>query len=163
MLVFKEIHKDDFDSVSEIYSQGLNTGIATFETEVPDWEKWNVKFHSNCRILAELNNEVAGFAVLSPVSNREVYKGVAEVTIYVKDKHRGKGIGKKLLEELISQSEHNGYWSLQASIFPQNIASIKIHQNCGFRLIGKKEKIGKRHGIWYDNLIFEKRSKINGL
>lgn len=150
--------KQDWASVSKIYAQGIATGIATFETEVPSFKVWNKKFITKCRLVAEVNNEVVGFAVLSQVSKREVYKGVAEVTVYVAEKVRGKGIGKLLLEALVNESEKEGFWTLQAGIFSMNKASIKLHENCGFRVVGIREKIGKRDGKWHDNHFLERRS-----
>ena len=151
--------KQDWTSVSRIYAKGLATGIATFETEVPSFEVWDSKFISSCRLVAEIDSEVVAFVVLSQVSKREVYKGVAEVTVYVDDKSQGRGIGYLLLTELIKCSESNGFWTLQAGIFSQNIASIKLHEKCGFRVVGVREKIGKRNGKWYDNHFLERRSK----
>ena len=153
----------DWTSVSKIYAEGIATGIATFETEIPSWSVWDTKYLKNCRLVAEINNEVVGFAVLSQVSMRTVYKGVAEVTVYVGNSQRGNGIGKLLLQELILESEKHRFWTLQASIFSKNIASIALHKGCGFRLIGTREKIGQHKGIWYDNNIFERRSKKVGL
>jgi phosphinothricin acetyltransferase len=146
-------------SVSEIYAQGIATGIATFETKVPSYDVWNEKFIKTCRLVAVDGNQVAGFAVLSQVSKREVYKGVAEVTIYIEESQRGKGIGKLLLDALVFESENEGFWTLQAGIFSLNDASIELHKKCGFRIVGLREKIGKRNGIWYDNVLMERRSK----
>ena len=149
----------DWTSVSEIYAQGIATGIATFETKVPSYGVWNEKFIKTCRLVAVNGNQVVGFAVLSQVSKREAYKGVAEVTIYIAESHRGQGIGKLLLDALISESENEGFWTLQAGIFSSNHASIELHKKCGFRIVGLREKIGKRNGIWYDNVLMERRSK----
>lgn len=156
---FKEL---DWASVSKIYAEGIATGIATFETEVPSFNVWNKKFIEKCRIVAVVNDEVVGFAVLSQVSKRKVYSGVAEVTVYVSETERGKGIGKLLLEALIRESENEGFWTLQAGIFSLNKPSIELHKKCGFRVVGTREKIGKREGKWYDNHFLERRSqKIN--
>lgn len=149
----------DWTSVSEIYAQGIATGIATFETKVPSYDVWNEKFIKTCRLVAVDGNQVVGFAVLSQVSKREVYKGVAEVTIYISESQRGKGIGKQLLDTLVIESENDGFWTLQAGIFSLNHASIELHKKCGFRIVGLREKIGKRNGIWYDNVLMERRSK----
>lgn len=149
----------DWTSVSEIYAQGIATGIATFETKVPSYDVWNEKFIKTCRLVAEDGNQVVGFAVLSQVTKREVYKGVAEVTIYITESQRGKGIGKQLLDTLVIESENDGFWTLQAGIFSLNHASIELHKKCGFRIVGLREKIGKRNGIWYDNVLMERRSK----
>jgi len=146
-------------SVSEIYAQGIATGIATFETKVPSYDVWNEKFIKTCRLVAVDGNQVVGFAVLSQVSKREVYKGVAEVTIYITESQRGKGIGKQLLDALVIESENEGFWTLQAGIFSLNHASIELHKKCGFRIVGLREKIGKRNSIWHDNVLMERRSK----
>lgn len=149
----------DWTSVSEIYAQGIATGIATFETKVPSYDVWNEKFIKTCRLVAVDGNQVVGFAVLSQVSKREVYKGVAEVTIYISESQRGKGIGRQLLDALVIESENEEFWTLQAGIFSLNHASIELHKKCGFRIVGLREKIGKRNGIWYDNVLMERRSK----
>jgi len=153
----------DWNWVSKVYNEGIKTGIATFETQVPDYNSWDKKYIDSCRIVAELENEVVGFAVLSQVSERSVYKGVAEVSVYVSKKSRGQGIGQKLLNELILQSETNGFWTLQAGIFSQNKASIELHKKCGFRIIGVREKIGCLKGKWFSNQFLERRSKIIGI
>lgn len=159
MLTTRPLVKTDWISVSKIYKDGINTGIATFETTVPNWEQWHAKHIACCRIVAEIANNIVGFAVLSPTSKREVYKGVAEVTVYVSENFRGQKIGELLLNKLIKESEINGFWTLQAGIFSENIASISLHKKCGFRLIGIREKIGKLNQKWYDNHFFERRSK----
>lgn len=158
-LKIRTFRKQDWASVSRIYAEGIATGIATFETEVPSFDVWNEKFIKNCRLVAIINNEVVGFAVISQVSKRKVYKGVAEVTIYIDKNQRGKGIGKQLLNTLIIESEKEGFWTLQAGIFLENKASIKLHEKCGFRIIGIREKIGKLKGKWHDNHFLERRSK----
>ena len=162
-LVIRPLISTDWPDVSRIYEEGLQTGIATFETEVPDWKGFDSKFIAFPRLVAEINDRLVGFAILSKVSNRKVYAGVAEVTVYVDRMEQGKGYGKKLLKNLIKASESHGVWSLQASIFPQNKGSIKLHLSSGFRQIGYKEKIAKRDDKWFDNLIFERRSKITGI
>ena len=137
----------------------MDTGIATFETKVPNWEKWNTKFLPQCRFVAEVDQEVLGWCALSPFSSREVYRGVAEVTIYIAEKAQHKGIGKLLLKHLVAESERAGFWTLQARIFTENIASIKLHEKCGFRQVGIREKLGMRNGVWYDNVLLERRSQ----
>ena len=159
-IVVRPLIKSDWETVSRIYGEGIATGIATFETEVPNWELWNEKYIKHCRIVAELNREVVGFAVLSQVSKREVYKGVAEVSVYVSRSHRGKHIGETLLKQLIKESENKGFWTLQANIFSENLTSIHLHEKCGFRIIGIREKIGKLHGKWHDNHLLERRSDV---
>ena len=160
---FITINESVFPEVAKIYQEGINTGIATFETQVPTWETWNSSHLDFGRIAIAHNNQIYGWAALSPVSNRCIYGGVAEVSVYVSELKRGQGLGKKLLEKLIDISEENNIWTLQSSIMRANESSIKMHENCGFRIIGYKEKIGKLHGVWLDNIILERRSKIVGI
>ena len=158
----------NFDALSyvqltQIYLQGIATGYATFQTSAPDWEAWNNSHLNEGRIAAFEQTKMLGWAALSPVSSRCVYAGVAEVSIYIDLAYRWKGIGKLLLAELIAQSEKAGIWTLQSSIFPENKASIKMHESCGFRHIGYREKIGQLNGVWRDNIIMERRSKTVGV
>ena len=162
-VTIKPLQKEHWEQVKQIYESGIATGIATFETTAPSWEKWNDVHLTFARLVAVDNNEVVGWAALSPVSSRCVYGGVAEVSVYVADKHKGKGIGKLLLQKLIKESESNGIWTLQAGIFTDNVASVKLHEKVGFRVIGHREKIGKLNDIWKDNYILERRSKIVGI
>lgn len=155
--------KENWERVREIYLEGIATGNATFQTEAPLWEDWDRGHDLECRLVARIENNVVGWAALSPVSGRPVYSGVAEVSIYVSPSSAGIGVGSKLLNELIVQSEQNGFWTLQASIFPENKASIKIHLNNGFREVGRRERIGKRDGIWRDTILLERRSFIAGI
>ncbi len=150
----------DFSSVATIYKKGIATGIATFETKVPDWESWNQKYNVCCRFVVEKNNIVVGWCALSKVSKRKVYKGVAKDTIYIDSDYQGKHWGRLLLRHLISESEREGFWTLQAAIFPQNKSSISLHISCGFRVIGVRKKIAQRDGIWYDNVLMEHRSLL---
>lgn len=159
----KHIAFDDWDVVSKIYKLGIETGIATFETEVPSWEKWNDKCLNHSRLAAWSENKIVGWAALSPVSNRKVYNGVAEVSVYVHSDYANKGVGSFLLEKLINKSEKNGIWTLQAGIFRKNIPSINLHKKMGFREIGYREKVAKRDGKWHDNIILERRSNIVGI
>lgn len=152
-----------WEQVKQIYESGIATGIATFETTTPSWEKWNNGHLEFARLVAIENKEVVGWAALSPVSNRCVYGGVAEVSVYVADNQKGKGIGKLLLQNLITESENNKIWTLQAGIFTDNMASLKLHEKVGFRVIGYREKIGKLEDNWKDNYIVERRSKIVGI
>jgi len=162
-MTFIELNKKHWNQVAQIYREGIETGIATFETEVPNWEVWDASHLKSCRIVAKNNNEVVGWAALTSVSSRCVYGGVAEVSVYVSSKYRGQKIGTNLLEKLIEQSEKEGFWTLQSGIFAENKASIKMHQNAGFRIIGYREKIGKLNKLWKDNVILERRSKIIGI
>lgn len=153
----------DWNEVAAIYREGILTGIATFEKNVPDWNVWDKSHMNSCRIVSEIDNKITGWGALTPVSSRCVYAGVAEVSVYIAKDYRGKGIGKKLLEELIKLSEAEGIWTLQSGIFPENKASIELHKKVGFRMIGYKEKIGKIDGVWKDNCLMERRSKIVGV
>jgi L-amino acid N-acyltransferase YncA len=153
---------EDWIPVAEIYRQGIETRNATFETEIPTWDKWDSSHLKSCRIVASAVNTTVAWAALVPVSKRKVYSGVAEISIYVSNKYKGQGIGTRLLEKLITESEKEGFWTLQAVIFPENIASLKIHQDLGFRKVGFREKIGKMDGNWRDTILLERRSKIAG-
>lgn len=156
----RPLSKSDWNSVSKIYADGIATGLATFETEVPNWETWDNKYIKTCRLVAKVDNLIVGFAVLSNVSKRNVYKGVAEVSVYVANNYKGRKIGKILLKKLIEESENNGFWTLQAGIFSENIPSINLHKKCGFRIVGVREKIGQLNGRWHDVQLMEKRSSL---
>lgn len=148
----------DWEQVRAIYLEGIRSGHATFETDAPSWEKWDEGHHQFARLVMREGEAVLGWAALSPVSKRHVYRGVAEVTVYVSETARGQGIGRALLEALIEESEKNGIWTLQASIFPENIASVQLHRRCGFREVGRRERIAMLNGVWRDTLLFERRS-----
>ena len=150
---------NDWDQVRSIYFEGIRTGNATFETDAPSWEKWNEGHLPFARLVMRDEEVVLGWAALSPVSKRVVYRGVVEVTVYVAENARGKGIGRALLEALIAESEKNGIWTLQASIFPENTASIELHLKCGFREVGRRERIAMLNGVWRDTLLFERRRR----
>ena len=156
----RSFRKEDYPACAKIYKEGMSTGIATFETRVPEWKQWNKKFVTACRLVACIDDDIVGWIALSPFSSREVYKGVAEVTLYVASNVRGKGVGKQLLKECIDLSEKNGFWTLQAKIFSLNKPSLQLFENCGFRTVGVREKLGMRDGIWYDNVLMERRSKL---
>lgn len=145
-------------AVLQIYQHGIDSGIATFETTAPTWEKFSHKFLDVCRLVSVEGEAVTGWATLSPVSQRECYKGVAEVSVYVHNAHRGKGIGKALLQHLVAQSEANGIWSLLSVIHEENKPSIQLHLNCGFRMIGYRERIAQLHGEWKTVVMLERRS-----
>jgi L-amino acid N-acyltransferase YncA len=159
------LEPEDWPAVRAIYAEGIATGNATFETDLPEWEKWDSAHRKDCRIVArelEGENRVIGWAALSLVSSRRVYAGVAEVSVYVAAIARGRGIGKALLLALIEASESAGIWTLQAGIFPENTASLKLHKSCGFREVGIRRRIGKLGDIWRDVLLLERRSSIAG-
>lgn len=145
-------------AVKEIYEEGIATGIATLETKAPEWETWDKAHLTHSRFVAEENGEILGWAALTAVSGRCVYAGVAEVSIYIS----AKALGKLLLEKLISESEKQNLWTLQAGVFKENTASIALHEKCGFRTIGYREKIGKLHNNWKDVVMLERRSKLVG-
>ena len=150
-------------AVKTIYEQGIATGHATFQTSAPEWVEWDGAHLKHSRLVALENGQVIGWAALTPVSGRCVYAGVAEISVYIAPDHRGMKIGETLLKALITDSEQHGLWTLQAGIFPENAASIKIHENCGFRQLGIREKIGRHNGIWRDTVLLERRSKTVGL
>ena len=152
----------DWDAVRAIYLEGIATGNATFEKSAPDWERWNAGHLQHCRLLARAAGEALGWAALIPVSGRCVYGGVAEVSVYVAQRARGRGIGRQLLSELVAASERNGIWTLQAGIFPENQASIALHQRAGFRVVGVRERLGSMDGRWRDVVLMERRSAITG-
>jgi phosphinothricin acetyltransferase len=148
--------------VKQIYLEAIATGNSTFEKEAPEWNDWDKNRLRHSRIIAELEGTIVGWAALAPVSPRRVYAGVAELGIYVTEKLRGKMIGSALLEELVKESEENNIWTLQASIFPENVASVRIHVKNGFRIVGYREKIGQMNGLWRNVLLLERRSKFVG-
>lgn len=160
-MTIRPLKKKDYPEVRRIYSAGLDTGIASFETKVPKWKKWDKKFLKPCRFVAIKDNKIIGWCALSPVSKRKVYRGVAENTIYMDAAFRRQGLGRRLLEHLIVASEAKGFWTLQASIFPENQSSINLHLNCGFKKVGQRERIAQRDSKWYNNILMERRSKIN--
>lgn len=162
-MFIRNFDKKDFSAVKEIYQQGIDTGNATFQTEAKNWDEWNRSMLINCRIVATEKNNILGWASLSPVSSREVYSGVAEVSVYVSKEAQGKGVGNRLLSELISASERHNIWMLQAGIFPENFGSLALHKNNGFRQLGLREKLGQMHGVWRDVILIERRSKLIGL
>ena len=138
----------------------MRDGLATFETEVPSWEAWDRVHLPDHRLVAELLGEVVGFAALSPASTRRCYAGVVENTVYVARSARGRGIGRSLLERLIAGARAAGLWTIQTSIFPENRASVALHLRCGFRIVGARERIGRRDGLWRDTLLLERRSEL---
>src|SRR5205085_6868958 len=153
----------DWPAAREIYLEGIRTGNATFEKTAPDWEKWDAGHLPSCRWVARIGDDLLGWAALSPVSGRCVYAGVAEVSVYVAERARGKGIGLKLLTALVEAAEQAGIWTLQAGIFPENVASVEIHKRCGFRIVGTREKIGCMDGRWRDVVLMERRSTVAGI
>lgn len=158
--------RQHWESVRAIYGEGIATGNATFETELPSWEKWDAGHRQDCRLIAvdaaAGRQNILGWAALSPVSARRVYAGVAEVSVYVSTATRGRGVGKALLQALIDSSETSGIWTLQAGIFPENTPSIALHKSRGFREVGARHRIGKLGDIWRDVMLLERRSENIG-
>lgn len=161
-IVIREMAADDWASVRLIYLAGIATGQATFETEAPNWTDWNHAHLPAPRLVAVSDETVVGWASLSPVSKRSPYAGVAEVSVYVGENMRGRGVGSLLLDALVTQSESVGIWTLQASIFPENSASVSLHKSCGFREVGTRRRIGKLNDIWRDTVLLERRSEAVG-
>jgi L-amino acid N-acyltransferase YncA len=151
-----------WDAVARIYAEGIATGHATFETEVPSWEQWDASHLPDHRLVALRDGEVVGWAALSPVSDRCVYRGVAEESVYVAEQARGQGVGRELLEAVIADAEAAGIWTIQTGIFPENEASVRLHERVGFRVVGTRERLGQHNGVWRDVLFLERRSAVAG-
>lgn len=162
--VIDEMRHSDWREVRRIYLEGITTGHATFEIEAPAaWEKWDAAHSRHGRLVVRDGDRVKGWAALSPVSGRGAYAGVAEVSVYVGSEHRGEGVGRALLEALVAASERGGVWTLQAGVFPENEASIRLHESCGFRVVGRRVRIGKMNGVWRDTVLLERRSLVAGV
>lgn len=155
-----EMHPRDWERVRSIYEQGIASGQATFELEAPTWDEWNAAHHAFGRLVARLDGTVIGWAALSAVSRRACYAGVAEVSVYVDAACRGRGVGRQLLLAAIAESERRGIWTLQGATFAENEASLRLQRACGFREIGKRERIGRLHGTWRDTVLTERRSPV---
>ena len=157
----RELLPGDWAAVCDIYEEGIRGANATFETESPSWEVWDAA-HPELRLVAEREGVVVGWAALSPASGRCCYRGVGDVSVYVAGVARGAGIGRGLLGELVARSEQAGYWTLTAGVFPENEASLRLHEACGFRKIGVRERIGELDGVWRDVILLERRSNVIG-
>jgi L-amino acid N-acyltransferase YncA len=157
-LELRELTHEDWPAVRAIYEHGIAQGDATFEQEAPSWDDWNRSHLEGHRLVVLLDGDVVGWAALAPVSERCVYGGVTENSVYVADSAQGRGIGRALLEELVARAERDGIWTIQAGIFPENEASIELHRRCGFRVVGVRERIGQQHGVWRDVVLMERRS-----
>jgi len=153
----RALDRADWPQVASIYADGIAGGDATFEVDVPSWERWDAG-HPSLRLVAEEDGRVVGWAALSPYSDRRCYRGVAEESVYVGADARGRGVGRALLEELIARAEADGYWTLLAGIFPENLASVALHTSCGFRVVGTHVGLGEKDGMWRDVLWLERRS-----
>jgi L-amino acid N-acyltransferase YncA len=156
--VVRELRAADWPAVSAIYLDGIRSGLASFETEVPSREDWDAAH--TIGVVSELDERVIGWAALGPVSKRHCYRGVAESSVYVARDHHGHGIGLALMEELIARSEAAGIWTIQTSIFPENEASLKLHHRVGFRVVGVRKRIARRDGLWRDAVLMERRSEV---
>ena len=154
----REMAGQDGQAVLEIYRLGMQTGLATFETSVPSWNEFDKKYLYHSRFVAVTNHTIAGWVALSPVSAREVYKGVSEISIYVDPAFHRIGVGSALMARVIESSESNGIWTLYSAVFPENIATMKLHEKFGFRVIGTREKIARLNGVWRDTILLERRS-----
>lgn len=154
----------DWPEVRAIYEAGIATRNATFETTAPAWEAWDGAHLPDHRLVAVTEaGEVAGWASLSATSDRCVYAGVAENSVYIHPDHRGRGVGRALLQALVAGAEAAGFWTIQTGIFPENTASVRLHEQCGFRVVGRRERIGRMDGVWRDTLFLERRSPTVGL
>ena len=160
-MTIRELRPEDWPAVRAIYEQGIRGGNATFETETPSWERWDAA-HPGLRLVAERGGSVVGWAAISPASPRRCYRGVGDVSVYVAEGARGAGLGRELLDERVERSEAAGYWTLNAGVFPENEASIRLHTACGFRAVGVRERIGESGGVWRDVLLLERRSTLVG-
>jgi L-amino acid N-acyltransferase YncA len=155
------MEQSDWPAVAKIYQQGMDTNLATFQLECPSHDHWNGFYLAQCRLVILSDDEIAGWAALSPFSSRDAYSGVAEVSLYMEQSFRGKGLGKRLFISLIADSEQNGFWTLQSQIMENNLASIRLHEACGFRIVGFREKIGRdRYGVWRNTVLMERRSSL---
>lgn len=163
-VLIRLMNAKDWPSVSEIYRQGIETGKATFQSDIPVYSEWNAAHIQECRLVAVLDEKVVGWIALSKVSSRCVYGGVAEVSIYIAEKARGMEIGKQLLNQLILESEKAGFWMLQSGIMADNEPSISLHETCGFRKVGYRERIGRdNNGKWRSTVLMERRSSVTGM
>lgn len=163
LIAIQHLTAGHWPDVARIYEAGIATGNATFQTEAPSWEAWEKAHRKDCRLIAVCEGKVVGWAALSSVSARPVYAGVAEVSIYVDPAFRGQGVGDGLMKALIEESEARGVWTLQSGVFPENAASMRLHQKHGFRTIGIKERIGKMNSVWRDVAMLERRSRVAGI
>ena len=156
----RDLRPDDWPEVARIFEEGIVTGNATFETEVPSWEDWDREHLAGHRFVAEEEGRMAGWIAVAPVSARACYAGVAEISVYVTAEARGRGVGSELLATLVESAERGGIWTLQTSVFPENGASLALLRRFGFRTVGTRERIGRLHGVWRDTVLVERRSEV---
>jgi L-amino acid N-acyltransferase YncA len=159
----RPMQEEDANAVLAIYAEGIEDGLATFETRCPSWEEWHEAHIEECRLVAEDGGTVLGWAALSPVSRRACYHGVAEVTVYVARSARGRGVGSALLQALVKASEEAGFWALQGATFEDNTASLLLQERCGFRVVGTRERIAQLEGRWKTTVLTERRSQVVGV
>lgn len=160
-MIVRDLRPEDWPAVRAIYEDGIRSG-ATFEIRAPSWEAWDAA-HPDLRLVAERDGAVVGWAALSPYSPRYCYRGVGDVSVYIGESARGAGVGRLLLEALVDRSEQAGYWTLNAGVFPENEVSLRLHQACGFRVIGVRERLAEKDGVWRDAVWLERRSQVVGL
>ena len=156
----RDLRPGDWAEVARIYAEGIATGNATFETEVPSWAAWDAAHLAGHRFLAERDGRAVGWIALSPASPRPCYAGVAEISVYVAEADRGNGVGSELLAEVLASAERAGLWTLQTSVFPENEPSLALLRRFGFRAVGTRERIGRLHGVWRDTVLVERRSEV---
>jgi L-amino acid N-acyltransferase YncA len=161
-IAVRDLRPDDWPEVARIFHEGIATGNATFETDVPSWESWDAAHLAEHRLVAERDGRIVGWIALVPVSPRECYAGVAEVSAYVGEDVRGEGVGAELLVALAESSERAGIWTLETGVFPENEVSLRLLQRFGFRVVGTQERIGRLHGIWRDVVLLGRRSEVVG-
>ncbi|HSC50996.1 MAG TPA: GNAT family N-acetyltransferase [Gaiellaceae bacterium] len=159
-MTVRGLRSADWQEVARIYAEGIRTGNATFETEVPSWAAWDDSHLPEHRLVAERDGQVVGWIALAPVSRRPCYAGVAETSVYVAERARGDGVGSELLAALVDSAERGGIWTLQTSVFPDNEASLALLRRFGFRTVGTRERIAQLHGVWRDTLLVERRSEV---
>jgi phosphinothricin acetyltransferase len=156
----RDLRPGDWPEVARIYAEGIATGNATFETEIPSWEAWDASHLDEHRFVAVDGDRVAGWIALAPVSDRCCYEGVAEVSVYVAESARGSGVGTALVGALVESSERAGIWTLQTGVFPENETSVALCSRFGFRVVGTRERLGRLDGVWRDVLLLERRSEV---
>ena len=162
MLTIRPLHPEDWLAVEAIWTEGIDTRDATFETETPAWSSFDASRHPDHRHVALLDDRVVGWATLSPVSRRPCYAGVAENSVYVTSDARNQGVGLALMEALVTKADASGIWTIQTSVFPENAASVRLHERVGFRVVGRRERIAQLDGVWRDTLFLERRSPVVG-
>jgi len=153
----RDMQPEDWPAVKAVYEEGIATKMATFELAAPGWKEWDDDHLPSARIVAEVDGAVVGWAALSPTSRRACYSGVVEESVYVAESARGRGVGQALLGELLARTDAAGVWTVQASIFPENRASVALHERCGFRVVGTRERIARMDGVWRDTVLMERR------